>query len=94
MSHLFQRPMCDLGAAYDFAYRPVLGAPDVDAAGGCDDRPAKVALYAATADPFDRQPVWSTFGVCAGHVGELRRYDAEFVKRGRGSRFRTDGGKS
>src|SRR5208282_5536595 len=28
MSHIFQRPLCQLGMAYDYSFRPTLGDPD------------------------------------------------------------------
>ncbi|MFZ0890830.1 MAG: hypothetical protein WB778_05970 [Thermoplasmata archaeon] len=89
MSHIFQRPLCDLGRAYDYAYRSSLGEPNIDAAGGCDDRPVPIELYAAEGDPRVPSAPWAMFRVCSGHQGELRKYDREILARGFPSRLRT-----
>src|SRR5208282_3594252 len=72
MSHLFQRPLCDMGAAYDFAYRPTLGEPAAEDGGGCDDRPGHIELYAAGADRSRADASWRSFSVCPEHETQLR----------------------
>lgn len=89
MSHLFQRPLCELGRAYDFAYRPVVGDPEAEDGGGCDDRPHRVELYSASADPLSRDADWRAFALCPEHEAQLRRYDGRLAATGRRSRFRT-----
>ncbi len=89
MSHIFQRPVCDLGRAYDYAYRPSLGEPNIDAAGGCDDRPAAIDLFSGNADLRSSNPSWSTFSVCPGHQGELLRYDRLLTDQGLPSRLKS-----
>lgn len=88
MGGIFQRPVCDLGAAYDFAFRPLVGDPDADSGGGCDDNPHAVALFAAGADPKNRSAVWMRFNLCPGHAEQLKRYDSRLVAAGSPSRFR------
>jgi hypothetical protein len=85
MSHLFQRPLCEMGRAYDYAFRPVLGEPDVDSGGPCDDRPHPVELIAATADPTRGAGGGRSFALCPEHEAQLRRADARMPA---GSRFR------
>lgn len=85
MSAIFQRPLCDMGKAYDFAFRPVLGEPELGSGGPCDDRPHPVDLCAATAEPTARSAVWRTFSLCPEHEAQLRRHDPKIPG---GSRFR------
>ena len=86
MSHLFQRPLCDMGRAYDFAYRPVLGEPGADFGGPCDDRPTTVELCSAEVDPASPSVTWRSFALCPEHEAQLRRNDGRLPG---GSRFRT-----
>ena len=88
MSHLFQRPLCDMGRAYDFAYRPTLGEPATEDGGGCDDRPRRIELYAAIAERSAPGAVWQAFSVCPEHESQLRRYDERLRARGLPERFR------
>ena len=88
MSHLFQRPLCDMGRAYDFAYRPALGDPAPEDGGGCDDRPRRVELYRSGADPNAPSPDWRAFSVCPEHESQLRRYDERLLQQGLRPRFR------
>ena len=87
MSHLFQRPLCDMGRAYDYAYRPILGEPGADAGGPCDDRPSTVELCSAEADPTSASAAWRSFALCPEHETQLRRNDGRIPG---GSRFRTE----
>jgi len=89
MSHLFQRPLCDMGRAYDFAYRPVVGDPRPEDGGGCDDRPRRVELFGAGADPGQPDADWQAFSVCPEHEAQLRRYDDLLGRRGIPPRFRS-----
>jgi len=89
MSHLFQRPLCDMGAAYDFAYRPTIGDPEVEDGGGCDDRPGRIELYAAGADRSRADASWRPFSVCPEHATQLQRYDHRLQERGIPPRFRS-----
>lgn len=86
MSAIFQRPLCDMGKAYDFAFRPVLGEPDVGDGGPCDDRPHPVDLVSAQSDPRSPAAAWRTFSLCPEHETQLRRYDRRVAA---GSRFRS-----
>lgn len=88
MSAIFQRPLCDMGRAYDFALRPLLGDPDLGSGGPCDDRPRPVQLFAADADRRSTSAAWSTFSLCPEHEAQLRRHDARVAA---GSRFRASG---
>jgi len=85
MSAIFQRPLCEMGKAYDFAFRPVLGEPELGSGGPCDDRPHPVDLWAATAVPGTAPAVWRTFSLCPEHEAQLRRHDPRVPG---GSRFR------
>jgi hypothetical protein len=89
MSAIFQRPLCDMGKAYDFAYRPTLGDADTGAGGPCDDRPRRVEMYGATADPHSTAAEWRSFSLCPEHESQLRMYDGRLGPRGVSSRFRT-----
>lgn len=88
LSAIFQRPLCDLGAAYDHAFRPVLGEAEAGTGGPCDDRPHRTELLAATASsPLD--PLgWRAFSLCPEHEAQLRCADARLTAGGRASRFR------
>ena len=88
MSAIFQRPLCEMGKAYDFAFRPVLGDPEVGSGGPCDDRPHPVELLAADADPRSPSAVWRRFSLCPEHEDQLRRHDRRVAG---GSRFRAPG---
>lgn len=88
MSAIFQRPLCDMGRAYDFAFRPVVGDADTGAGGPCDDRPHRVELFGATADPSSPNAAWQGFSLCPEHEAQLRMYDGRLVARGLASRFR------
>ena len=89
MSHLFQRPLCEMGAAYDYAFRPLLGNADEGSGGPCDDHPHRVELYSAGADPSDASPSWRAFALCPDHESQLAGYDARLTASGTVSRFRT-----
>ena len=88
MSHLFERPLCELGRAYDFAYRPEAGDPSPGMGGPCDDRPHRVELFAADADVRNSAASWQAFQLCPDHEGQLRAEDRRFVTSGHASRFR------
>lgn len=88
MSAIFQRPLCEMGAAYDFALRPLVGDPDVGSGGPCDDRPHPVELCSAQVDPRGPTVAWRSFSLCPEHETQLRRHDARLATRGLGSRFR------
>ena len=92
MSHLFQRPLCEMGQAYDFAFRPIVGEPATGDGGGCDDRPHRIELFAAGADPASPGADWQAFSVCPEHESQLRRYDERLRERGTAPRFRSGGG--
>ncbi len=86
MSAIFQRPLCEMGAAYDFAYRPTIGEPALGTGGPCDDRPHRVELYAAGATSSDPNAAWRAFSLCPEHEEQLRRHDSRV---GEGPRFRS-----
>ena len=88
MSHLFQRPLCEMGRAYDYAYRPIVGEPAAEDGGGCDDRPHRLELFAATSDPAVPAADWRAFAVCPEHEAQLRHYDVVLLGRGVAPRFR------
>ncbi|HLM70459.1 MAG TPA: hypothetical protein VK423_03660 [Thermoplasmata archaeon] len=92
MSHLFQRPLCDMGRAYDFAYRPTVGDPEPEDGGGCDDRPRRIELYPAGADRASSDVSPQAFSVCPEHEAQLRRYDDRLRVRGIAPRFREAAG--
>jgi len=77
-----------MGAAYDFAYRPIVASPDEADGGGCDDRPHRVELYAAGANPAQADAPWRPFQVCPEHETQLRRYDERLRAGGVAPRFR------
>ncbi len=85
MSSIFQRPLCEMGAAYDFAFRPVLGPPEPGFGGPCDDRPHAVKLYGTSEPGAERTP--RTFALCPEHEDQLRRMDAKAAGPTEGSRF-------
>ena len=85
MSAIFQRPLCEMGKAYDFAFRPLLGEPELGSGGPCDDRPRAVELFAASADRRSAAAAFRTFALCPEHEDQLRRHDARVPS---GSRFR------
>jgi hypothetical protein len=89
MSAIFQRPLCEMGAAYDFALRPIVGEADLGSGGPCDDRPHRIELYAAGADRAAPTAVWQAFSVCPEHESQLRKYDERMVQQGLAPRFRT-----
>jgi len=93
VSHLFQRPLCDMGRAYDFAFRPTVGAPAAEDGGPCDDRPHRIELFAAGADRTTPGAPWQSFSVCPEHEGQLRRYDERLRQQGIAPRFRAEGGR-
>ena len=89
MSHLFQRPLCEMGRAYDYAFRPLTGDPATEDGGGCDDRPHRIEVYAAEADRSSADAAWQAFSVCPEHESQLRRYDERLRQRGVLPRFRS-----
>ncbi len=89
MSAIFQRPLCDMGKAYDFAYRSFLGDPEAGSGGPCDDRPHRVEMYSATADPAAAAPEWRAFELCPEHESQLRRFDHRLRSQGASTRFRS-----
>lgn len=88
MSAIFQRPLCDMGSAYDFGFRPVVGEPEVGSGGPCDDRPHRIELFAAGADVRAADAEWRAFSLCPEHELQLRQYDTRLRATGRPSRFR------
>ena len=88
MSAIFQRPLCDMGAAYDFGFRPVVGDPTPGAGGPCDDRPHRVELFGALTDVHSPSAEWRSFSLCPEHELQLRQFDARLQAEGRPSRFR------
>ncbi len=87
MSAIFQRPLCEMGAAYDYALRPLIGDPDVGSGGGCDDRPHRIEMFAAAATPAAPDAARRSFSLCPEHEDQLRRHDAKLAARGIPSRF-------
>jgi len=94
VSHLFQRPLCEMGAAFDFAFRPAVGDPAPEDGGPCDDRPLTIELYSSDADPSTPGAVARTFLVCPEHEAQLRRYDLRLERSGVLPRFRVRPGAS
>jgi hypothetical protein len=88
VSAIFQRPLCQMGAAYDYAFRPVLGDPEVGSGGPCDDRPHPVELLSSSAVRTPTGGLWRTFVLCPEHESQLRRFDRKLPD---GSRFRSPG---
>lgn len=89
MSAIFQRPLCDMGKAYDFAFRSYLGDPDTGAGGPCDDHPHRAELYSSTADATSPAAEWRVFSLCPEHEEQLRRYDERLRSRHVATRFRS-----
>jgi len=89
MSAIFQRPLCDMGKAYDYSFRSYIGDADPGAGGTCDDRPHRVELYGATADASSASADWRAFSLCPEHEDQLRRYDDRLRPMGVSSRFRS-----
>ncbi len=87
MSAIFQRPLCQMGAAYDYAFRPVLGDPLLGSGGPCDDRPHRVEMLGAGSEP-GRSEGWRSYDLCPEHEDQLRKEDARLRQRGSSSRFR------
>jgi len=87
VSHLFQRPLCEMGRAYDFAFRPLVGEPSAEDGGPCDDRPHRIELSGGTVDAASTS--WCAFSVCPEHEAQLRRYDERLRERGISTRFRS-----
>lgn len=92
MSHLFERPLCEMGVAFDFAFRAVLGDPPDGSGGPCDDRPHRVELFGASADARSATAEWRPFELCPDHEGQLRGFDARLIALGQASRFRSPPG--
>ena len=88
MSAIFQRPVCDMGKAYDFSFRSFLGEAETGAGGPCDDHPHRAELYAATADAGSPRAEWQVFSLCPEHEYQLRLYDERLRPRGVPTRFR------
>jgi hypothetical protein len=89
VSAIFQRPLCEMGAAYDFAYRPRVGDPEPGFGGPCDDRPHRVELLSGS----DLSSVHGRgFSLCPEHESQLRTIDARFTGAGAPSRFATKAG--
>ncbi len=74
-----------MGKAYDYAFRPVLGEPEVGSGGPCDDHPRPVELLAAASPTTGGDGAWRRFSLCPEHEAQLRRHDARMPA---GSRFR------
>jgi hypothetical protein len=91
MSAIFQRPLCDMGKAYDFSFRSYLGDPDPGAGGPCDDHPQRVEMFSATTDAASAEAEWRSFSLCPEHEDQLRRYDARLRPLGVSTRFRSPG---
>ena len=89
MSAIFQRPLCDMGAAYDFGFRPVVGDPVLGSGGPCDDRQHRVELFAALTEVGSPSAEWRAFSLCPEHELQLRDCDARLRETGRPSRFRS-----
>lgn len=89
MSAIFQRPLCDMGKAYDFSFRSRVGDADPGSGGPCDDRPHRVELYSATTDPASSSAEWRVFSLCPEHEEQLRQYDARLRALGLSTRFRS-----
>lgn len=88
MSAIFQRPVCDMGAAFDFAFRPVIGEPAPGSGGPCDDLPRRVEIFAAFAEVGSPSAPWKAFSLCPEHEQQLRQHDERLRATGRASRFR------
>lgn len=91
MSAIFQRPLCEMGAAYDYALRPFAGDAPPGTGGPCDDYPRSVELCAADEDPTSPSARFRAFSLCPEHEAQLRRSDGSLAARGIPSRFRAPG---
>lgn len=89
MSAIFQRPLCEMGKAYDFAFRPHLGEPATGDGGPCDDRPSSIELFGAFSDPASPGAGSRMFLLCPEHRTQLARYDRALSANGVPSRFRS-----
>ncbi len=89
MSAIFQRPLCEMGRAYEYAFRAARPDPGVELGGPCDDRPRPVDLCAASADPADPRATFRAFLLCPEHRSQLERVDVSLRATGRPSRFRS-----
>jgi len=89
MSAIFQRPLCQMGAAYDFAFRPTFGDPEPGSGGTCDDRPHRVEMIGAGAEPAPSAAGWREYELCPEHEEQLRVVDRRLRQRGAASRFRS-----
>ena len=89
MSAIFQRPLCDMGKAYDFSFRSRVGDADPASGGPCDDRPHRTELYSSTADPASSAAEWRVFSLCPEHEDQLRQYDARLRAVGLPTRVRS-----
>jgi hypothetical protein len=88
MGGIFQRPLCEMGAAYDFSFRPLIGDADPGSGGPCDDRPRAIELFSAAADPASPSAAYRAFSLCPEHEAQLRAHDGKLPVRGVASRFR------
>ncbi|HTP53660.1 MAG TPA: hypothetical protein VML94_01685 [Thermoplasmata archaeon] len=88
MSAIFQRPLCEMGAAYDFSLRPLIGDADPGSGGPCDDRPHPVEMFSSDAHPEAVGAPSRAFSLCPEHEQQLRSHDASLATRGIPSRFR------
>jgi hypothetical protein len=88
MSAIFQRPLCEMGRAYDYSFRPWVGEPAVGDGGPCDERPTSMELYGARTDPSSPSAAVRAFLLCPEHASQLARYDAQLVAKGMPSRFK------
>lgn len=89
MSAIFQRPLCDMGKAYDYSFRSYLGDSDTGAGGPCDDHPHRAELYSATTDSSSSTAEWRIFSLCPEHEEQLRRSDARLRLLRVPTRFRS-----
>ena len=92
MSAIFQRPLCDMGKAYDFSFRTYLGEPETGSGGPCDDHPHRVELYSATTDATSPTAEWQVFSLCPEHEDQLRGFDRRLRDLGVTTRFRSAAG--
>jgi hypothetical protein len=91
VSAIFQRPLCEMGAAYDFAYRPRIGDPGPGFGGPCDTRPHAVGVCSAASDPGQPDAAWRSYRLCEEHEAQLRRIETDHrAELGDGSRLRAE----